>query len=52
MYKTQLVLYCYYLCITLDDHCCVSLKPIEGEEGSDYINASWIDVRSIVHSMH
>ena len=28
----------------IDDHSCVELPHIDGEEGSDYINATWIDV--------
>ena len=28
----------------VDDHSCVELPHIDGEEGSDYINATWIDV--------
>ena len=27
-----------------DDHSCVELSLVDGKEGSDYINASWIDV--------
>ena len=27
-----------------DDHSCVELSLVDGNEGSDYINASWIDV--------
>ena len=27
-----------------DDHSCVDLSLVDGKEGSDYINASWIDV--------
>ena len=30
-----------------DDHCCVHLTPIEEEDGSDYINASWINVSPV-----
>ena len=29
-----------------DDHCCVLLDSKPGEKGSDYINASYIDVSS------
>ena len=28
----------------VDDHSCVELPHIDGEEDSDYINATWIDV--------
>ena len=30
----------------IDDHCRVLLEGKPGDEGSDYINASYIDVRS------
>ena len=33
-----------YNYINADDHSRVELIPIEGEEDSDYINASWINV--------
>ena len=35
----------------IDDHCCVLLTPIDGEAGSNYINATWIDVSTKLCSM-
>ena len=35
----------------IDDHCCVLLTPIDGEPGSNYINATWIDVSTKLCSM-
>ena len=32
------------LTIVLDDHSRVKLMPVDGEEGSDYIHANYIDV--------
>ena len=35
------------VCLThlhTDDHSCVELSLIDDKEGTDYINASWIDV--------
>lgn len=36
-----------YSSVFTDDECRVKLEPIEGEEGSDYINASFIEVNCV-----
>ena len=33
--------------LTIDDHCRVVLESRPGDEGSDYINASFVDVRTL-----
>ena len=40
------------LCVCLiDDHSCVELSLIDDKEGTDYINASWIDVSIMSHTI-
>ena len=42
MLMSELRQYCVYVCT--DDFSRVKLELVEGEEGSDYVNASYIDV--------
>ena len=41
---------CVCVCVCLDDHSRVRLQPQDGESGSDYINANYVDV-SLKHSL-
>lgn len=34
-------------CVCVDDHSRVRLQPQDGESGSDYINANYVDVSNI-----
>ena len=38
-----------FFCCSSDDFSRVKLNKIKGEEGSDYINASFVDVRQYSH---
>ena len=51
MMKTHSVCVCVCVCVT-DDETRVKLTEIQDEEGSDYINACWIDVsHTSTHSL-
>ena len=41
---------CHTLIYVTDDFARVKLQEIEGVDGSDYVNASYIDVRILVYS--
>ena len=48
----------YFICFTIVDDTRVVLEKVEDEEGSDYVNANYIDVSSklimfwILHVLH
>ena len=41
---------CHTLIYVTDDFARVKLQEIEGVDGSDYVNASYIDVRILMYS--